>query len=385
MLLLAVSVTSCATILRKDTLQEVNFTTNPPNADIFVDGKKIGTSPLAIPLETTEEHSIEYRLNGYPTTSYTIKGDVLPKYVVGDIFLGGGALGWIPVLVDNHTNKWRGFDQYEIDQYTNFGYKLPIKDKDGDGIADDKDDCPTVMGLAAFNGCPDSDGDGIKDSEDVCPSTPGLAKFKGCADTDGDGVPDNLDKCPGEAGTVVGCPKKADDKDGDGVEDSKDECPEKAGLAKYNGCPDTDGDGISDNKDKCPEVAGIAKNNGCPEINEEDKKVLTEAMEGLFFKSGSSIIERKSYPVLDNVAKIMLAHPEYKLEISGYTDNTGKASSNLKLSKARAAAAKAYFIKDGVNGSRMTSEGYGIENPRATNETAEGRALNRRVEFKVKF
>ncbi len=81
----------------------------------------------------------------------------------------------------------------------------------------------------------------------------------------------------------------------------------------------------------------------------------------------------------------MLAHPEYKLEISGYTDNTGKASSNLKLSKARAAAAKAYLIKDGVDGSRMTSESYGIENTRATNKTAEGRAINSRVEFKVNF
>lgn len=384
-LLLVLLMTGCATIIRKDTLQEVTFTTNPPNADVIVDGKNIGTSPVSIQLETTEKHSVEYKLAGYPTTSYSLEGEVLPKYVVGDIFLGGGALGWIPVLVDNHTNKWRGFDQYEVDGHTNFGAKLPIKDKDGDGIADDKDDCPSVKGLLAFNGCPDSDGDGIKDSEDVCPSTPGLAKYKGCADTDGDGIPDNIDECPNEAGTVRGCPKKADDKDGDGVEDSIDKCPTIAGLAKFEGCPDTDGDGIPDNTDKCPKVAGIAKNNGCPKINEEDEKVLTQAMEGLFFKSGSSVIETKSYEVLDNVAKIMLAHPEYKLQISGYTDNTGKASGNLRLSKARAAAAKAYLIKDGVDGSRMTSEGYGIANPRATNETPEGRALNRRVEFKVVF
>lgn len=207
-LVLAMSLISCATIVRKDTLQEVNFHTNPPNASIFVDGEKVGTSPMTYSLETRKEHSIEYQLKGYPTTVYYLKGEVLPEYVVGDIIIGGGVLGWIPVLVDNHTNKWRGFDQFIIDQNASFGEKLPIKDKDGDGIADDKDDCPTVRGITAFNGCPDSDGDGIKDSEDVCPSTPGLAKYKGCADTDGDGVPDNFDKCPNEAGMIEGCPKK---------------------------------------------------------------------------------------------------------------------------------------------------------------------------------
>lgn len=385
MLMLALLMTSCATILRKDTLQEVTFTTEPPRAEVFVDGKKVGTSPLSIPLETTEEHSIEYKLNGYPTTSYTLQGEVLPKYVVGNLVLGGGALGWIPVLVDNHTNKWRGFDQYEIDGHTNFGAKLAISDKDGDGIEDNQDDCPTTKGLAAFNGCPDSDGDGIKDSDDVCPSTPGLAKYKGCADTDGDGIPDNLDKCPNEAGTVRGCPKKLDDKDGDGVEDSKDKCPNIAGLAKHDGCPDSDGDGIADNVDKCPTEAGIASNSGCPEVKEEVKEVMVQAMEGLFFKSGSSVIEKKSYLVLDNIAEIMKKNSSYNLSISGYTDNTGSESGNLRISKARAAAAKKYLVNKGVNASRLISEGYGIANPRATNDTPEGRALNRRVEFKVVF
>ena len=152
-------------------------------------------------------------MNGYPTTSYSVEGEILPKYVVGDIAIGGAVLGWIPLLIDNHTNKWRGFDQWEIDSKGKLGAKLPIKDKDSDGIADDKDDCPTVKGLAIFNGCPDSDGDGIRDTEDLCPSTKGLAKFKGCPDTDGDGFQDSEDKCPTVAGTVNGCPEKADNKE----------------------------------------------------------------------------------------------------------------------------------------------------------------------------
>jgi len=112
---------------------------------------------------------------------------------------------------------------------------------------------------------------------------------------------------------------------------------------------------------------------------------MAQAMEGLFFNSGSSVILSKSYTVLDNVARIMNENPSYKLSISSYTDNTGNEAKNLILSQARAAAAKTYLIKKGVDASRLTSAGYGISNPRADNATAVGRKLNRRVEFKVAF
>ena len=81
----------------------------------------------------------------------------------------------------------------------------------------------------------------------------------------------------------------------------------------------------------------------------------------------------------------MKKNSSYNLSINGYTDNTGSESGNLRISKARAAAAKKYLVNKGVNASRLTSEGYGIANPIATNDTPEGRALNRRVEFKVVF
>lgn len=383
LILVVLFLASCAAIMRKNTQQDVTFTTQPPDAEVFVDGESVGNSPVTISVDTREEHKIEYKNDGYADKSYVLKGRILPKYVIGDIAIGGGIAGFIPLIIDHSVNKWREFDQFEVNNYGDLGERIAIADKDGDGIADDKDDCPTVAGLSKFNGCPDSDNDGIMDSEDVCPSTKGIAKFKGCPDTDGDGVQDSEDKCPTVAGEINGCPKANDDKDGDGVKDAVDRCPTVAGTA--NGCPDSDKDGIADNVDKCPAVAGIAANNGCPDLDDEVKQALSQAMEGLFFKSGSAVIETKSYAVLDNVAKIMLAHPEYKLQISGYTDNTGSASGNLRLSQKRAAAAKAYLIKDGVDGSRMTSQGYGIANPRADNNTAEGRALNRRVEFKVVF
>lgn len=208
-ILLAITLfTSCATLLRRDTKQAITFTTDPPSATVVVDGKNIGKSPVIISLETTESHTIQYKLNGYPITSYSVDGEILPKYVAGNIAIGFAVLGWIPLIIDNHTNKWRGFNQWEIDSKRKLGTKLLLQDKDGDGIANDKDDCPTVKGLAVFNGCPDSDGDGIRDTEDVCPSTKGLAKFKGCPDTDGDGFQDSEDACPKVAGPINGCPKK---------------------------------------------------------------------------------------------------------------------------------------------------------------------------------
>ncbi len=250
-------------------------------------------------------------------------------------------------------------------------------DTDADGVEDSKDDCPKVAGT--LNGCPDTDKDGIADKDDSCPTVAGIAKFNGCADTDGDGVEDSKDACPTVAGTLNGCP----DSDKDGVADSKDACPQVFGT--INGCPDTDKDGIIDSEDKCPKVAGIAANGGCPAIKEETKKVLATAMEGLFFNSGSAVIQRKSYSVLDNVAQIMNANPSYKLNIEGHTDNTGNEAKNLQLSKDRAAAAKTYLINKGVDASRLSSQGFGIVNPRADNKTAAGRKLNRRVEFKVAF
>lgn len=250
-------------------------------------------------------------------------------------------------------------------------------DTDADGVEDAKDDCPKLAGT--LNGCPDTDKDGVADKDDSCPETPGLAQFGGCPDTDGDGVEDSKDECPKLAGTLNGCP----DNDKDGIADKNDPCPEVAGT--LNGCPDTDGDGVADKDDKCPEVAGIKQNAGCPEIKEETKKVMTKAMEGLFFNSGSAVIQRKSYAVLDNVAKIMNENPSYKLEIKGHTDNTGNEAKNLQLSKDRAAAAKEYLIKKGVESSRLSSEGFGVTQPRADNKTAAGRKLNRRVEFTIQF
>lgn len=146
----------------------------------------------------------------------------------------------------------------------NVGYRFALhQDKDGDGVRDKIDRCPTIPGPKRTKGCPDSDGDGVIDKRDRCPEVPGPKDLKGCPDSDGDTIIDIEDKCPFLVGAraLGGCP----DADGDGIIDMEDQCPNAAGSRAMSGCPDTDGDGIIDPNDNCPNEKGTIENNGCPE------------------------------------------------------------------------------------------------------------------------
>ncbi len=259
---------------------------------------------------------------------------------------------------------------------------VPV-DTDGDGIADEIDECPEVAGLAEFNGCPDTDGDGIADKDDECPKIAGLAQFNGCPDTDGDGIADNKDECPEVAGLAKfnGCPEP--DTDGDGVVDSKDDCPKVAGLAALNGCPDTDGDGVADHKDKCPEVAGPASNKGCPEVEETVKERLKEIAGTVKFESSKSVLKKDSYKLLDEVAKILEKHPAYSVSVEGHTDASGTDAINDKLSNERAKVCADYIVSQGIDSDRVSSVGFGSKKPIADNTTTAGKAKNRRTEFNL--
>jgi len=79
----------------------------------------------------------------------------------------------------------------------------------------------------------------------------------------------------------------------------------------------------------------------------------------------------------------MLQNPDLKVEVQGHTDNIGSESSNQKLSEKRAEVVKNYLVARGVKADRIKVVGYGEKNPIADNKTADGRAMNRRIEFKV--
>lgn len=116
---------------------------------------------------------------------------------------------------------------------------------------------------------------------------------------------------------------------------------------------------------------------------EEIDKALSLATQSVAFNSGSATLKTESYESLNAVAGLLADNPEIKLALSGYTDNTGNADNNLRLSGQRAAAVKTYLVEQGIAEDRITAEGFGVANPIADNATAEGRAINRRVEMKI--
>jgi outer membrane protein OmpA-like peptidoglycan-associated protein len=228
----------------------------------------------------------------------------------------------------------------------------PPADTDGDGIIDPNDKCPTVPGVAKYQGCPvpDTDGDGINDDNDKCPTVKGLAKYEGCP------IPDT---------------------DKDGINDEEDKCPKVPGLARYQGCPipDTDGDGINDEEDKCPHVKGTAELFGCPSLNFKAGDIN--------FANGSTLLTKVSKVELDKGVKVLNENPQLKLYVEGHTSNTGSAKLNDKLSLDRANTVKTYLVGKGVATDRLTATGFGSSKPIADNKTKEGQKANRRVEFKV--
>jgi outer membrane protein OmpA-like peptidoglycan-associated protein len=287
---------------------------------------------------------------------------------------------------------------------------LPVQDADQDGVPDKDDTCPnTPLGAKVdAHGCSlDTDHDGVPDGIDKCPDTPAGATVDamGCSsDADHDGVPDGIDRCPDTpAGAVVdaaGCPI---DSDGDGVPDGLDKCPNTPKGTPVNGAgcpiaPDSDGDGVPDNVDKCPgtpkgvpvdatgcmilfqrEAAPSAQPGALARAGAPPRPTLI--LRGVNFRTAMSVLTSDSYAVLDQVAASLLANPDIRIEIAGYTDNTGPIGVNVRLSQARAAAVRAYLARRGVSPARMIARGYGSRSPFASNTTPAGRAQNRRVEL----
>ena len=271
-------------------------------------------------------------------------------------------------------------------------------DADRDGVADGLDQCPDTPAGATVNnvGCPsDSDRDAVLDGLDQCPDTPAGATVDatGCpTDADGDKVVDGVDKCPDTpAGAIVDATGCSKDGDNDGVADGIDKCPSTPVGQRVDavGCPlarDADGDGVPDNLDRCPGTpAGTPVDQvGCVVLFREERTPgarPTLVLRGVNFQIGRSALTVGSYSVLDQVAASLVANPEIRIEIAGYTDNTGSAAVNTRLSNARAFAVRAYLARKGVAPSRMVARGYGPASPVATNATAAGRAQNRRVEL----
>jgi outer membrane protein OmpA-like peptidoglycan-associated protein len=286
-------------------------------------------------------------------------------------------------------------------------------DTDKDGIDDQEDSCPEVPedfdGFQDDDGCPDNDNDqdAVWDVADSCKNIPedidGFEDSDGCPDYDNDKdeVPDNLDKCPMEQEDKDnyrdedGCPEI--DNDGDGVRDADDKCPILAEdidmFEDTDGCPefDNDKDGVPDSVDNCmnePEVFnGYKDNDGCPDTlirpTEKETIKLNTKLRSINFKSGSAELITSSFAALDYIVGFLKQYPNLRYEIQGHTDSQGSDEHNLLLSAARASTVRKYLLSKGTPDSNLIAIGYGETVPVADNATANGRALNRRVQFRI--
>jgi outer membrane protein OmpA-like peptidoglycan-associated protein len=333
-------------------------------------------------------------------------GDGVGKYTLMDYGINGLAgfeIGRV-MLTANYSRGLKDF--YKPSVYTGslkhevMGVSLGIflgrqiaiekktKDRDKDGIADEKDECPDEAGTIINKGCPDKDADGIADKNDKCPEQPGTVANNGCpaavvTDKDKDGVNDPEDKCPDVAGSKKynGCP--VPDTDKDGINDEDDKCPDVIGYGRFEGCPvpDRDNDGINDDEDKCPETAGAKERNGCPEIKKEIIEKVNYAARRIQFAFGKADLVPASFTVLDNVVTILKDNPSLTLAIEGHTSRDGSLAVNMKLSQSRADNVKAYIVSKGIDAARLTAKGFGPAKPINSEKTEAEKAQNRRVEL----
>jgi len=276
------------------------------------------------------------------------------------------------------------------------------RDEDFDGVRDWLDKCPdTPIGAKVdAKGCPsDSDGDGVFDGLDKCDATLAgcVVDDDGCpVDSDGDGVCDGIDMCAdtpnGKEVNAQGCPV---DMDGDGVKIPNDKCEDTAPGCQVDatGCStDSDGDGICDGVDECPNTPqGVeVGTNGCPiNISPMEQALIDSAvirLTSINFASGrAELRDSTTFATLDEAGVILQQYPMLFIEVGGHTDSQGGAEANQRLSEARANAVWDYLRTNFalIDTANVSVNGYGPTRPIAPNTTSAGRAMNRRVEFKV--
>lgn len=135
---------------------------------------------------------------------------------------------------------------------------------------------------------------------------------------------------------------------------------------------DSDKDGVPDDKDKCPGTplgAFVSPYTGC------------WTLDHVLFNFDRADIRAAHQPMLSNIVEVLEKNPDMTVQLDGHCDGIGTAEYNMGLSARRAEAVKNFLVEEGIDASRITTKAYGFSKPIATNDTDEGRALNRRVEI----
>lgn len=241
-------------------------------------------------------------------------------------------------------------------------------DSDGDGVSDG-------MEITKYGTDPlklDTDGDTLTDGDELLKYNTDPLK----ADTDGDELSDW-----DEVRSYKTDPSK-NDTDGDGLLDGEEVRKHKTDPMKS----DTDGGSVTDGAEVLrgsnpldpKDDLGIRSSGNAPMLMEGGKPVV---IEGVNFVTGSAKLLRNAVQTLERAYSALIAEPNIRVEIAGYTDNRGAVAKNRVLSLRRAQAAKTWLVRKGIESSRLTVDGKGKSDPIDTNNTPEGRANNRRIEF----
>ncbi len=269
------------------------------------------------------------------------------------------------------------------DEFRQFKTDPLNADTDSDGLSDSEE--INVHNTSPRSG--DSDNDGLSDKDEVMSHKTNPTN----ADTDADGLSDKDELMVHKTDPNNG------DVDGDGLSDGEEINNHKTNAKNV----DTDGDGLDDrveltthksnplsaDSDNGSVNDGVEVNRGTNPNDADDDVILEIAegapiiLDGITFATGKADITPESAAELEKAYRTLNAYPDMLVEIHGYTDVTGSRRGNLRLSQRRADSVRAWLIRRGIDGSRINSKGFGPDNPVATNETAEGRAKNRRIEF----
>lgn len=311
-------------------------------------------------------------------TPLELVGDLRYHAPGGMLFTVGGGPGLTPAP---GTPAFRVFGSVGYARIAEEAPPPEDPDRDKDGLLNEVDRCPDdpedFDEFEDEDGCPelDNDRDRIPDLEDACPNDPedrdGFEDMDGCPDPDNDqdGFLDPDDRCPNDPEDMDGdrdddgCPEEPGDRDGDGLLDPVDACPDEPET--YNAFEDEDG---------CPDEAPPQR-----VFVEKERIRITEM---IYFDYNKASIRKDSYSLLDEIAAVILDHPEItKIRVEGHTDSDGNDDYNLKLSQARAESVVNFLIASGIESSRMVPRGFGETQPVVANDTDSNKQLNRRVEF----
>jgi len=370
-------------------------------------GTFVGLDGRFVPVDIAPESGYVTDLNAY--FGNALLGITLPLHERFDIYgvAGAGLVSWNPEDHDSEVDfgwTWGGGARlYLTEKIGLFGdfrqWDIPKAMEDVtqsvSGFTADETfwGYSFTGGLSYFFGAKDSDKDGVKDKNDACPDTPlgVVVDDRGCpVDSDGDGVADYMDDCPNTpAGAPVdaaGCPL---DSDGDGVPDYMDNCPNTPAGAPVDaqGCPlDSDGDGVPDYLDRCPNTpAGTeVDRQGCP-IPEPEPEVISYTFEDVYFDFDSARIRPEGEAKLREIGATLVTIMNADIEVHGHTDSTGPEDYNMGLSQRRAESVRNWLLENfsELRADQFTIRAFGETQPIATNDTREGRQMNRRVEIKV--